>query len=368
MRSQEYMYVLLMRRVIQEMDIWPDETEKMTIRVRSTLRVATCYCLAMSVPSLVAMIVRLAPLFGLACWTACSDDSSDAELAPEGYTAPLWPTLQSGDRGREVLAAQYLLRHRGQDIVADGDFSPATDRAVLAFQQASGLTADAVIGAATWTKLVVEVKSGDANAAVVAAQTLLVARDQLVIDIDGRADQDTIAAIEQFQLKRCLASSGVVGVYTWSALLSGGSYCDVASATVLTMSQVVQLARDAGLPCGEALAIAAAIAGAESGLRGTAVNRNRPTAGCPDGSTDVGLWQINDCYHPEVSASCARDAACNAAAMAAISRGGTDWTPWSTYKNAAYLTFVPDAKAAGDKICLLGLSHAAPDRAASMVQ
>lgn len=84
------------------------------------------------------------------------------------------------------------------------------------------------------------------------------------------------------------------------------------------------------------LVMAVAIALAESGGDTAASGFNGPTAGCPHGSVDRGLWQINDCYHAEVTSRCAHDPQCSAAAAYRISDGGSNWTPWSTYGNGVY--------------------------------
>lgn len=117
-----------------------------------------------------------------------------------------------------------------------------------------------------------------------------------------------------------------------------------ASAATLSMVDVVRLAYDAGVPAPE-LATAGAIARAESGLVTDAVNANGPTAGCPNGSHDRGLWQLNDCYQT-YSDACAFDPACNARAMVDISNHGVNWEPWSTYKNGAYQTYLGEAQQA----------------------
>lgn len=109
----------------------------------------------------------------------------------------------------------------------------------------------------------------------------------------------------------------------------------------LTMAQVIDLARQAGLS-GEGLAMAGAIARAESGLNTDAVGVNGPTSGCPNGSRDLGLWQINDCYNRIANAF---DPVTNAQAMARISAGGKNWKPWSTYHNGAYKKFLAEAEA-----------------------
>ncbi len=117
-----------------------------------------------------------------------------------------------------------------------------------------------------------------------------------------------------------------------------------ASAATLSMVDVVRLARDVGVPTDQ-LAIAGAIARAESGFDTAAVNPNGPTSGCPNGSRDRGLWQLNDCYQNYAQA-CAFDAACNARAMVDISNHGVTWRPWSTYTNGAYRAYLAEARQA----------------------
>ena len=63
--------------------------------------------------------------------------------------------IKQGSKGNTVRSAQVLLRYRhGYNIDVDGDFGPATDAAVRAFQRAKGLGVDGVVGAKTWAKLV----------------------------------------------------------------------------------------------------------------------------------------------------------------------------------------------------------------------
>ena len=134
-----------------------------------------------------------------------------------------------------------------------------------------------------------------------------------------------------------------------------------------SMREVLILAHDAGVTCAH-LPMAGAIAKAESGLNTRSASPNGATSGCPSGSVDRGLWQINSCYHAEVSASCAFDGACNARAMVAISSHGSNWSPWSTYWNGAYkkhLGVAAAAYASGVPGCTSGGGSTPPAAGAS---
>ena len=69
--------------------------------------------------------------------------------------------LRKGSKGNEVKTLQRLLNALGYNLGnygerkdgVDGDFGARCDTAVRAFQKASGLTVDGVVGQATWTKL-----------------------------------------------------------------------------------------------------------------------------------------------------------------------------------------------------------------------
>lgn len=71
---------------------------------------------------------------------------------------PTWeqeprPTIRRGAKGAAVTEAQGLLRLQGYDIAADGIFGSATEAAAKDFQTRNGLTADGIIGPATWQLL-----------------------------------------------------------------------------------------------------------------------------------------------------------------------------------------------------------------------
>jgi hypothetical protein len=78
---------------------------------------------------------------------------------------------------------------------------------------------------------------------------------------------------------------------------------------------------------------ATAIAMAESGGNPRAVAKT-------DREHSVGLWQINLRAHPQYTEAQMLDPKQNAAAAYKISRGGTNWRPWSTYQSGAYQRYL----------------------------
>jgi peptidoglycan hydrolase-like protein with peptidoglycan-binding domain len=284
---------------------------------------------------------------------ACGDPASPFEEPNPDPTGELrWPRLRLNSLGDEVVVAQHLLRARGYGAPADGLYGAATRAATAAFQRDFLLPSSGDLGTLTWLTLVPKVGTASPREPVLALQLLLAARYHVELVSDGVADAITVAALRQFQEDRCLAVSGEVGIVTWNALVTRRSYCaDAPPAGVLTLDQAAAVALDAGVPCGEPLAVALAIAAAESALYADAQSQNPATAGCPDGSRDVGLWQINDCYHAEVAHDCALDARCNGRAMATISHQGTDWTPWTTYQTGSYRASLSAASAAATRAC-----------------
>lgn len=61
--------------------------------------------------------------------------------------------LRMGDQGSEVAEIQGRLATLGYDVVADGDFGPATADAIKDFQAMNGMQADGLIGPATFMAL-----------------------------------------------------------------------------------------------------------------------------------------------------------------------------------------------------------------------
>ncbi len=113
----------------------------------------------------------------------------------------------------------------------------------------------------------------------------------------------------------------------------------------LTIDQAVVLAQAAGFT-GDGLVTIVAIAIAESDLDPNARGTNGPTDGCPNGSVDRGVLQINSCYEAQFSDAQAYDPVAAFQAGWIISQGGTRFQPWVTYTGGHYRAHVDDVRAA----------------------
>ncbi len=146
-------------------------------------------------------------------------------------------TLRAGSSGAEVEILQFWLSGLAQfepaqpDVAVDGRFGPATQRAVTAFQQRAGLTADGVVGKATWQALYAAwlnvqsdmggtaypgspLRPGAAGNAVRLVQFWLrLAAENYpavpAIDVDGAFGPGTERALRAFQQRFDLAADGV---------------------------------------------------------------------------------------------------------------------------------------------------------------
>ena len=129
-------------------------------------------------------------------------------------SAAKMPTLKPGSRGDHVKRLQSALH-----IGVDGVYGKGTKAVVKRFQRRHRLTADGVVGPATWRKLGVRApsrqqtgSSGSKSAAVKALQR------RLRIGADGVFGPGTSAAVRRFQSRNGLTADGVVGAATWRAL------------------------------------------------------------------------------------------------------------------------------------------------------
>lgn len=81
--------------------------------------------------------------------------------AAGGVTLPEGVTLRPGDSGESVEAIQQALTQLGYDPgTIDGAYGPATQEAVIAFQQAAEITADGVVGPETLAALAAALAAG----------------------------------------------------------------------------------------------------------------------------------------------------------------------------------------------------------------
>jgi hypothetical protein len=107
----------------------------------------------------------------------------------------------------------------------------------------------------------------------------------------------------------------------------------------LSILQLWNLARNAGFS-GSDLVIAVAVALAEStGDPGAIGDIDVPVPG----SASYGLWQINSHFHPEFGPdfNLLLDPVSNAAAAFSVYQAaGRRFTPWTTFKNGAYASYV----------------------------
>ncbi len=115
----------------------------------------------------------------------------------------------------------------------------------------------------------------------------------------------------------------------------------------ISLLQIASLAWNAGILSQQALAIATAIAQAESGGKTGAHN---PGNGATDIEDSYGLWQINVLAHPQFDKKQLMMGSYNATAMYQISSSGTNWNPWGTYTSGAYKSFLGQAQSAAAQV------------------
>lgn len=76
-----------------------------------------------------------------------------AETSSGSETPAAYPTIRKGSKGDAVKILQEKLVMLGYSLECDGDFGPATEKALKGFQKLYGLEVDGVAGPATWNKL-----------------------------------------------------------------------------------------------------------------------------------------------------------------------------------------------------------------------
>ena len=81
------------------------------------------------------------------------DPGTPSEPDPWEEPSTPRPVLRRGSSGEAVEELQGLLAQAGYRVSIDGVFGPGTESAVRSFQRDCGLTADGVVGPATWEAL-----------------------------------------------------------------------------------------------------------------------------------------------------------------------------------------------------------------------
>ena len=147
-----------------------------------------------------------------------------------GQISP-WPLVRRGDEQHPVQTLQYLLRARGHSVAVDGNFGPATEAAVRAFQQEKHLAVDGVVGPNTWSALIVVVRQGSEGDAVRGVQEEMQYRNESGdpsrgLAVDGIFGPNTDESVRSFQQALhvdipSVTVDGIVGPVTWQALVSG---------------------------------------------------------------------------------------------------------------------------------------------------
>jgi peptidoglycan hydrolase-like protein with peptidoglycan-binding domain len=168
-----------------------------------------------------------------ACGNSCTVTAGPTRTSTT-TAAGLNDTLRFGSRGSVVSEMQLTLGSVGFDPgPADGVFGKMTATAVAAFQSASGLPVNGVVGPATKRALASAAPSSEVvasgpgavvdyginDAVVVELQTMLARSGQDPGGTDGAFGPLTFGAVRYFQMVAGLPATGTVDQGTWDALV-----------------------------------------------------------------------------------------------------------------------------------------------------
>ena len=178
--------------------------------------------------------------------------------APVQEPSPSYPgtPLRRGDTNADVALVQFMLNRISQNypaipkLTVDGVFGSATENAVRAFQSIFDLTADGIVGPATWYKLILlyvavqrlgELQSlgqtytrynwelpdnlsvGSTGSRVTFLQYVLTVLSEFLPsvpapDITGTYTENTADSVRAFQVYENLPATGSIDEATWNAL------------------------------------------------------------------------------------------------------------------------------------------------------
>lgn len=131
------------------------------------------------------------------------------------------PTLRRPARGADVRRLQELLNAKGAALVVDGDFGPATERAVKAAQDKAGQAVTGVADAALWAWL--EARGGPvlqrgADGAEVERLQGLMNKVGALLSVDGDFGPGTERAVKEVQKLAGQAATGIADAALWGWL------------------------------------------------------------------------------------------------------------------------------------------------------
>ena len=133
---------------------------------------------------------------------------------------PTYTTLAPGSRGDQVRRLQTRLNGHGADLAVDGVFGPATRDAVKSYQASQGLSADGVVGQATWSRLL-----AGTPASLPAAPKAAAPNDAVTVRTasgGGTVSAPAAQALAQYE-KGYTPGEGVAQAQeAWQALETGG--------------------------------------------------------------------------------------------------------------------------------------------------
>lgn len=131
-------------------------------------------------------------------------------------------TYVKGKTGEEIRAYQLILFYNGYlDVYPSGYFGTVTVKAVKAYQKDKDVTASGKLDISTQELLDAETynfKKGDKNDVIFQMQKILVSKGYLKDTSDGKFDDATAQAVEQFQQDNNLQVSGEMDKETIDAL------------------------------------------------------------------------------------------------------------------------------------------------------
>jgi peptidoglycan hydrolase-like protein with peptidoglycan-binding domain len=119
--------------------------------------------------------------------------------------------LKAGMTGEPVKRLQQRL-----GVPADGQFGPATEKALKAYQQQNNLTSDGIAGPDTFSQMglheLVLLMPGTSG------ETVKKLQRALGIDADGQYGPATAAAVKKYQQEKSLEADGLAGPVTLASL------------------------------------------------------------------------------------------------------------------------------------------------------